>query len=142
MHACTRRVTGAHLSEEELAAQLKFARCAGPGRHRPNGGPPGRDGYPRHSTSGPGSPRLYHYCLKVLHLSEWEAWNRIEAGHVARRFPILLDMLEEGSIHITGIKLLGPHLTPENHRAVANGTTGVRSGVCGTRVPQLTSIAG
>jgi hypothetical protein len=65
-----------------------------------------------------GYPRLYDYCRAVLHLSEWEAWNRIEAGRVARRFPILLDMLEEGSINITGIKLLGPHLTPENHRAV------------------------
>jgi hypothetical protein len=65
-----------------------------------------------------GYPRLYDYCRGVLHLSEWEAWNRIEAGHLARRFPILLDMLEEGSIHITGIKLLGPHLTPANHCAV------------------------
>jgi hypothetical protein len=65
-----------------------------------------------------GYPRLYEYCLKVLHLSEWEAWNRIEAGRVARRFPILFDMLEEGSIHLTGIKLLAPHLTEENHRDV------------------------
>jgi hypothetical protein len=65
-----------------------------------------------------GCPSLYHYCSKVLHLSEWEAWNRIDAGRVARRFPILFDMLEEGSIHLTGIKLLGPHLTEENHREV------------------------
>jgi hypothetical protein len=65
-----------------------------------------------------GYPRLYDYCLKVLHLSEWEAWNRIEAGRVARRFPVLFDMLEEGSIHLTGIKLLAPHLTEENHRSV------------------------
>jgi hypothetical protein len=65
-----------------------------------------------------GYPRLYEYCLKVLHLSEWEACNRIEAGRVARRFPVLFDMLEEGSIHLTGIKLLGPHLTEENHRSV------------------------
>jgi hypothetical protein len=27
-------------------------------------------------------------------------------------------MLEEGSIHLTGIKLLAPHLTEENHRSV------------------------
>jgi hypothetical protein len=65
-----------------------------------------------------GYPRLYDYCRAVLHLSDWEAWNRIEAGRAARRFPMLLDMLEEGSINITGIKLLGPHLTPQNHRAV------------------------
>jgi hypothetical protein len=65
-----------------------------------------------------GYPRLYEYCLDVLHLSEWEALNRIYAGRVARRFPILFDMLEEGSIQLTGIKLLGPHLTDENHRRV------------------------
>jgi hypothetical protein len=65
-----------------------------------------------------GFPRLYDYCLRVLHLSEWEAWNRIEAARVARRFPVLFDMLEEGSIHLTGIKLLAPHLTDENHREV------------------------
>jgi hypothetical protein len=65
-----------------------------------------------------GYPRLYEYCLRVLRLSEWEAWNRIEAARVARRFPGLFDMLEEGSIHLTGIKLLAPHLTEENHRKV------------------------
>jgi hypothetical protein len=65
-----------------------------------------------------GFPRLYDYCLKVLHLSEWEAWNRIEAARVARRFPVLFDMLEEGSVHLSGIKLLAPHLTDENHRKV------------------------
>jgi hypothetical protein len=65
-----------------------------------------------------GYPRLYDYCLSVLHLSEWEAWNRILVGRVARRFPLLFDMLEEGSIHLTGIKLLAPHLTDENHRRV------------------------
>ena len=43
-----------------------------------------------------GYPRLYDYCLKVLHLSEWEAHNRIEVARVARRFPVILDMLEEG----------------------------------------------
>jgi hypothetical protein len=65
-----------------------------------------------------GYPRLYDYCRQVLHLSDWEAWNRIEAGRVARRFPVLFAMLEEGSIHLTGIKLLAPHLTEENHRAI------------------------
>jgi hypothetical protein len=65
-----------------------------------------------------GYPRLYDYCLNVLHLSEWEAWNRIEVGRVARRFPVIFEMLEEGSIHLTGVKLLAPHLTPENHRRV------------------------
>ena len=65
-----------------------------------------------------GYPRLYDYCREVLHLSDWEAYNRVEVARIARRFPIILDMLEEGSIHLTGVKLLAPHLTAENHRAV------------------------
>ena len=107
----------AHLSDEELAAQLKsLAARDRDATARMVAHLAEMDTRDIHLRAG--YPRLYDYCLKVLHLSEWEAWNRIEAGHVARRFPILLDMLEEGSIHITGIKLLGPHLTPENHRAV------------------------
>jgi hypothetical protein len=27
-----------------------------------------------------GYPRLHDYCMKVLHLSDWEAWNRIDAA--------------------------------------------------------------
>ena len=65
-----------------------------------------------------GYPRLYDYCLKVLHLSEWEAGNRIDVARIGRRFPVVFDMLEEGSIHLTGVKLLAPHLTAENHRKV------------------------
>jgi hypothetical protein len=61
-----------------------------------------------------GYPRLYDYCLKVLHLSEWEAGNRIDVARVGRRFPVVFDMLAEGSIHLTGVKLLAPHLTAEN----------------------------
>ena len=84
-----------------------------------------------------GYPRLYDYCVNVLHLSEWEAWNRIEAGRVARRFPILFDMLEEGSIHLTGIKLLAPHLTEENHRGVLQSARGKSKLAIGELVARL-----
>jgi hypothetical protein len=65
-----------------------------------------------------GYPRLSDYCMKVLRLSDWEAYNRIDVARIARQFPVIFDMLEEGSIHVTGVKLLGPHLTPENHRRI------------------------
>ena len=32
-----------------------------------------------------------------------------------RRFPAILDRLSDGSLHLTAISLLGPHLTPANH---------------------------
>jgi hypothetical protein len=56
----------------------------------------------------------------VLHLSEHAAYNRIEAARAARRFPLILERLADGSIHLTAIRLLAPKLTPANHRAVLN----------------------
>jgi hypothetical protein len=36
----------------------------------------------------------------------------------ARRFPLILERLADGSIHLTAVRLLEPHLTSENHRDV------------------------
>ena len=58
---------------------------------------------------------LYTYCVYELRMSEDEAQRRCRAARLARQFPILLEMLAEASLHLTGILLLGPHLTEENH---------------------------
>src|SRR3954469_5793296 len=57
---------------------------------------------------------LYTYCVYELRMSEDEAQRRCRAARLARQFPILLEMLAEGSLHLTGILLLGPHLTEGN----------------------------
>jgi len=57
---------------------------------------------------------LYTYCVYELRMSEDEAQRRCRAARLARQFPILLEMLAEASLHLTGILLLGPHLTDEN----------------------------
>ena len=43
--------------------------------------------------------------------------NRIEAARAARRFPAIL-ALEDGSVTLTTVRLLAPHLTAENHQHV------------------------
>ncbi len=58
---------------------------------------------------------LVSYCVYELRLSEDEAQRRCRAARVARQFPILFEMLADASIHLTGIVLLAPHLTQENH---------------------------
>jgi hypothetical protein len=63
-----------------------------------------------------GCSSLFTYCTEVLHLSEHAAYNRIEAARAARRFPVLLQRLAEGSVHLTAVRLLAPHFTSENHR--------------------------
>ena len=59
---------------------------------------------------------LFTYCTQVLHLAEGAAYNRIEAARAARRLPLVLDALADGSITLTSARLLAPHLTVENHR--------------------------
>ncbi len=62
-----------------------------------------------------GYPSLFKYCTDVLHLSEHATYNRIEAARAVRRFPVLLDHLEAGRVNLFTVRLLAPHLTPENH---------------------------
>ncbi len=65
-----------------------------------------------------GGSSLFTYCTQLLHLSEHAAYGRIEAARAARRFPVLLERLAEGSVTLTTVGLLAAHLTPEHHRDV------------------------
>jgi 5-methylcytosine-specific restriction endonuclease McrA len=64
------------------------------------------------------SPSMFAYCTQVLHLSEFEAYLRITVARAARQHPVLLEMLREGSLHLTAIAKLAPHLTRENCETV------------------------
>ena len=67
---------------------------------------------------GEGFSSLFTYCTHALHLSEHAAYNRIETARAARRFPIILDLIAAGEVTLTAIRLLAPHLTPDNHHDV------------------------
>jgi hypothetical protein len=58
---------------------------------------------------------LYAYCIYELRLSEDAAVSRVTAARLARQFPVLLDAIASGELHLTGLLMLGPHLTSENH---------------------------
>src|SRR5450432_3301969 len=76
-----------------------------------------------------GSSSLFGYCCSRLGLSEDEAFHRITAARLARRFPLIFGLIERREIHLTAICLLRDYLTPENHRellAEASGKTKVQ----------------
>lgn len=60
------------------------------------------------------APSMFVYCIQVLHLSEHEAYARITVARAARRYPVLLTMLDDGRLHASGIGKLVPHLTDAN----------------------------
>jgi hypothetical protein len=73
---------------------------------------------------GAGFSSLFAYCTGVLRLSEHEAYNRIEAARAVRRFPVLLERLGDGSLNLTTIRLLSPHLQAENAMTLLAAASG------------------
>jgi len=57
---------------------------------------------------------LYTYCIYELRFSEDAAARRAGAAKLVKRFPLLLSAIANGELHLTGLLMLGPHLTPEN----------------------------
>jgi len=64
---------------------------------------------------GEGCSSLFTYCTQVLRLSEHAAYHRIEGARAARQFPIILGMVADGSVTLTTVAMLRPHLAPDNH---------------------------
>ena len=65
-----------------------------------------------------GCASLFTYCTQILHLSEHAAYGRIAAARASRKFPVILESLSDGSVNLSTVCLLAPHLTLENHREV------------------------
>ena len=60
------------------------------------------------------SSSLYSYSTSVLHMSEYEALLRMRVARASRKHPVLLDMLADGRLHLSGIDKLAPVLTRDN----------------------------
>jgi 5-methylcytosine-specific restriction endonuclease McrA len=63
-----------------------------------------------------GYSSLYDYCRKRLGLSDYEAFIRIAAARVARKYPVVFVLLERRELHLTAICEVREVLTIENHR--------------------------
>ena len=57
---------------------------------------------------------MHVYATARLHLSDAEAYLRITAARLSRRFPIVLAMLADGRLHLSAIAKLAPHLREDN----------------------------
>lgn len=61
---------------------------------------------------------LFGYATGVLRMSEAQAYLRIQAARLARRYPVILEMLVRGELNLSTLKLLDRHLTADNHVAL------------------------
>ena len=82
--------------------------------------------YGRRLHERAGYASLFTYCTDALGLSEHEAYDRMRAAKVARRFPAVLGLLASGRVNLTTVRLLAPHLTRKNHQELLAAACGKR----------------
>ncbi len=61
-----------------------------------------------------GYSSLFDYCQRALGLSEDEAYRRMTVARLANKWPAIVDGLADGSLHLSGVTLLKPHLRADN----------------------------
>jgi 5-methylcytosine-specific restriction endonuclease McrA len=62
-----------------------------------------------------GFSSMFDFCVKELRLSEGEAFRRLAAARLVRRFPVVHTLVASGEVHLSALAMLRPHLTKENH---------------------------
>lgn len=71
-----------------------------------------------------GCGSMIDYGQRVLGFSESAAYRRLTAARLVRRFPVLLDRIEEGAFHLTALTILGPHLDEDNVERLVTAASG------------------
>jgi 5-methylcytosine-specific restriction endonuclease McrA len=66
-------------------------------------------------------PSMFAFCVERFHMSESMAGKRIWAARTARRYPVVLQMVARGELHLSGIVKIAKYLTADNHRALLAG---------------------
>ena len=70
-----------------------------------------------------GYPSMFAWCLRELGYSEDAAYARIKVARASRRFPELRDAVGDGRLHLTGARLLAPHLDRTNAAELITAAT-------------------
>jgi len=65
--------------------------------------------YVRFATSS-----CFAFCVQKLGLSEPSAYRYLAAARLARRYPLALERLEQGRVHLSALAMLSKHVNDEN----------------------------
>ncbi|MCB9580113.1 MAG: hypothetical protein H6717_24005 [Polyangiaceae bacterium] len=74
-----------------------------------------------------GYSSMYDFCVRGLGMSEGTAYRSIAGARAALSFPVVLSLLADGNLHLSGLSLLAPRLTRENHTALLEDAAGKTS---------------
>ena len=58
---------------------------------------------------------MFDFCVARYEMSEGEAFRRVRGARLARRFPVIHSLIASGRLHLSALRMLGQHLTPDSH---------------------------
>lgn len=61
---------------------------------------------------------MFAFCTERLAMSEDAAYKRIRVARAARALPVMLEHLESGKVHLSGLSVLASHITADNAKSV------------------------
>lgn len=67
---------------------------------------------------------MFDFCTRKLGFSEGEAFRRLTAARLVRRFPALLDVIASGRIHLSSLVVLRDFFTEANVDELATAASG------------------
>jgi hypothetical protein len=62
-----------------------------------------------------GHSSMFGFCTSALGMTEGEAFRRITVARLAKSYPTIVELVETGTLHLSGLVLLRDHLTADNH---------------------------
>ena len=89
-----------------------------------------------------GYPSMFEFCVRELRRSEGEAFRRILAARLGRRFPIVHSLLASGAVHLSALELLrdagrvSQAFGPRDRTSGASKESGRPNLLCGTLLPE------
>jgi 5-methylcytosine-specific restriction endonuclease McrA len=87
-----------------------------------------------------GFSSMFEFCTTALRLGEGEAFRRILAARLGRRFPAVYQLLASGILNLSTLELLREWLTDDNHEelfaAVANKSKREVQAILASRFPR------
>ena len=88
-----------------------------------------------------GFPSLFDYCVRELRYAQGEAFRRIRAARAAEKFEILYDLIEDGTLALTTVAMLEPHLKWDNYRKLIRASKGLSTREVDALVASLNPVS-
>jgi hypothetical protein len=84
---------------------------------------------------------LFDYCLRRLGLSESAAFHRITAARLARKLPVIFELLEARSIHLSALRVLREATGATEARMTQAQLAAARRSVAAQKLEPLARLA-